>query len=195
MAIVPEQRKPGVVPVADRTKGTFSGHPRGRSHFLFTAAILFATWVVLSGRFDIIHLFYGILSSLLVAYFSSDLLFVCSEIRCILPHWLRFILYLPFLFKEIFKANIHMLYLVFHPRMKELIDPQIVKFQGNLQSDMSVVTLANSITLTPGTITMNVSPVGVFTVHGIDRKSASALPGDMRDKVAKTFGESAAVEE
>ncbi|MFO7717161.1 MAG: Na+/H+ antiporter subunit E [Thermodesulfobacteriota bacterium] len=195
MAIIPDQRKPGVVPVADRTKGTFTGRPRSRSHFLFTAAIFFGVWIILSGRFDIIHLLYGLFSSLLVAYFSSDLLFICSEIRCILPHWLRFLFYLPFLLKEIFIANVHMLYVIFHPRMMDIIDPQIVKFQGNLQSDMAVVTLANSITLTPGTITMNVSPVGVFTVHGIDRKSASGLPGTMRDKIAKTFGESAILEE
>ncbi|ACV68087.1 Na+/H+ antiporter subunit E [Desulfohalobium retbaense] len=195
MAIVPEQRKPGVVPVADRTKGTFTGRPRGRAPFLFTSAILFVIWIILSGRFDWLHLTYGLLSSLLVAYFSSDLLFISADLSRIPGQWLRFVLYLPYLFKEIFMANLHMLYLVFHPRMMDLIDPQIIKFQGNLQSDMSVVTLANSITLTPGTITMNVSPVGVFTVHGIDRKSASALPGDMRDKVAQTFGESEPLEE
>jgi multicomponent Na+:H+ antiporter subunit E len=82
-----------------------------------------------------------------------------------------------------------MLYLTFHPRMKKLISPQIIKFQGYLKQDMSITTLANSITLTPGTITVEVSPDGIFTVHAIDDKTASALPGEMRDKVAKTFRE------
>ena len=192
MAIIPDQRKPGVVPVADRTKGTFTGRPRGRTHFLFTAAILFGVWIILSGRFDIIHLLYGFFSSLLVAYFSSDLLFICSEIRCILPHWLRFLSYLPFLLKEIFIANVHMLYVIFHPRMMDIIDPQIVKFQGNLQSDMAVVALANSITLTPGTITISADPGGRFEVHAIDRQTGAGVPGSMGEKLERIFEDQAA---
>jgi multicomponent Na+:H+ antiporter subunit E len=81
------------------------------------------------------------------------------------------------------------LYLCFHPRMKEKIDPQVIKFQSGLKSDLALVTFANSITLTPGTITVYTDRDGHFTVHAIDWKSASGLPGGMQDKIAKVFGE------
>ncbi len=90
---------------------------------------------------------------------------------------------------EIIKANFHLLFIVFHPRMKDLIDPHIIVFKTNLKSDMAIATMANSITLTPGTITVSSDSDGVFRVHAIDQESAEALPGEMLDKVNKIFGE------
>ena len=81
------------------------------------------------------------------------------------------------------------MYLVFHPRMMELIDPRIVRFDSKLKSDLARVTFANSITLTPGTITVNVSIFGNFAVHAIDAPSAELLPGEMEQRIAKVFGE------
>ncbi len=103
--------------------------------------------------------------------------------------WLRFIKYIPWLLYQIFLANIHVLYLTFHPRMMELIDPRIIKFKSKLKSDMSLVTFANSITLTPGTITVYVSIDGDFKVHAIDKASGDPLPGEMEEQIGKAFGE------
>nr|NJM02217.1 Na+/H+ antiporter subunit E [Desulfobacula sp.] len=101
----------------------------------------------------------------------------------------RFIGYLPWLLWQIVLANFHVLYVTLHPRMKDLIEPQIITFKTNLKSEMAIVTLANSITLTPGTITVTADSEGVFKVHAIDRASAEGCPGDMLGKVAKIFGE------
>jgi multicomponent Na+:H+ antiporter subunit E len=79
--------------------------------------------------------------------------------------------------------------LVFHPRMMELIDPRIIKFRSRLKGELALVTFANSITLTPGTITVYVTDYGDFEVHVIDEPSAESLPGDMENKIAKIFGE------
>ncbi len=62
-------------------------------------------------------------------------------------------------------------------------------FDSNLKGTMSRLAYANSITLTPGTITVHVDINGRYTVHAIDQKSADGLPGDMERKIAKTFGE------
>jgi len=91
---------------------------------------------------------------------------------------------------EIVKANLHVTYLVFHPRMMDLIDPRIIKFRSKLKSDMALVTFANSITLTPGTITVDVSLDGDFKVHAIDKASGEPLPGEMEARIAKAFGKS-----
>ena len=156
--------------------------------FLITFILMFLSWIVLSGKFDPLLLWLGGISSFFVAYYFYDLLFPAME-SGYLKVFFRFIRYMPWLIWEIIKANFHLLYLAFHPRMKELIDPHIITFKTNLKSDIAITTLANSITLTPGTITVTADSDGVFKVHSIDRESAEALPGTMLKKVAKVFGE------
>lgn len=156
--------------------------------FLITFILMFMTWVVLSGNFSPLLISLGLISSLLVAWFFHDLLFPSITVGHI-RIFIKFSLYLPWLVLEIIKANFHLLYLVFHPRMNQMIDPHIVTFKTDLESDLAITTLANSITLTPGTITVTTGSDGVFRVHSIDKPSADALPGTMLDKVADIFGE------
>lgn len=156
--------------------------------FFITFILMFLTWIVLSGKFDPLLLWLGGISSFFVAYYFYDLLFPVMK-PAYLGVFLRFTGYIPWLILEIIKANFYMLYLAFHPRMKEMIDPQIITFKSKLKSDIAIATLANSITLTPGTITVSADSEGVFRVHAIDKASADALPGVMLKKVAKVFGE------
>ena len=158
--------------------------------FLFVFPTMLALWVVLSGRFDAFHLTLGVISCALVAFFSGDLFFPHPpQPRQTFILWLRFPLYVPWLMYQIFLANLHVLYLTFHPRMHQLIDPHIIPFRSSLKSEMALVAFANSITLTPGTITVRCSPDGDFAVHAIDRPSGDALPGEMERRLAHTFGE------
>jgi multicomponent Na+:H+ antiporter subunit E len=152
---------------------------------------MFALWIILSGKFDVFHLSLGVISSAIVAFFSADLLFGNQGIKVInLPaSWIRFIRYVPWLLYQIFTANLYVLYLTFHPRMMELIDPRIIKFRSRLKGDLSKVTFANSITLTPGTITVYMTLDGIFSVHAIDKKSREGLPGEMEKRIARAFGE------
>jgi multicomponent Na+:H+ antiporter subunit E len=157
--------------------------------FALTFVIMLAIWVLLSGKFDPFHFSLGLISCGIVSYLSYDLLFSHPRPRGLLSQWARFVRYIPWLMKEIIKANIHVTYLVFHPRMMELIDPRIVKFRSKLKSDLALLTFANSITLTPGTITVYVSIDGDFKVHAIDKASGDPLPGAMEANIAQTFGE------
>lgn len=167
--------------------------PKRRPLFmLLTFVIMAATWIVFSGQFDAFHLTLGVISCGLVAWFASDMLFPpdrpAAE-KAGKGTVLRFILYYPWLLWEVAKANIWLLYIAFHPRMMEKIHPHVVEFDTKLKGQMARLTLANSITLTPGTITVSVDVNGRYTVHAIDEKSAAALPGDMEEKIGKTFGE------
>ncbi len=159
--------------------------------FVLTFLITLVLWIVLSGKFDLFHLSLGVISCALVSYFSSDMLFPRSDISLgrLIVSWVRFIAYIPWLLYQIVLSNFHLLYLTFHPRMMDVIDPQIIRFKTRLRSDLSQLTFANSITLTPGTITIYVSSDGYFRVHAIDAKSAESLPGDMEERIAKAFGE------
>ena len=147
-------------------------------------------WVVFSGKFDALHLGMGAFSSLLVAYFSTDLLFP-QDLRVgeAFGIFFRFLLYIPWLLKEIVVANLWLIYLVYHPRLGEKLDPQLVHFTTRLEGRMARLTLANSITLTPGTITSYVTVDGDFTVHAIDEKSALGMQPGIERKVVGVFRE------
>jgi len=142
----------------------------------------------MSGYFDFFHIPLGIISCTLVAYISHDLLF--KDIKSKNKHIevIRFIKYLPWLLYQIVLANLHVAYLALHPNMPKLIDPHIIKFKTKLKKDMSLVTFANSITLTPGTITVLIKE-GYYYVHAIDRFVAESLPGDMEKRVGHIYME------
>jgi len=156
--------------------------------FIITFVFMVVTWIILSGHFDPLLLGLGVVSSLAIAWFFHDLLFAGATVQDI-KVFIRFCQYAPWLIVEIIKANFHLLFLVFHPRMHQLIDPHIIQFQTGLNSNIAITTLANAITLTPGTVTITANAEGGFRVHAIDRQSAEGLPGVMRDRVAQVFGE------
>lgn len=155
---------------------------------LYTFLIMFGFWILLSGKFDLFHLTLGVLSSGLVAFLSTDILLRDSKKNDRLAIAFRFICYTPWLLNQIVISTVHVTILALHPRMIDRIDPTIVTFKTKLKDNIARVALANSITLTPGTITIRIED-DVFYVHAISRKAAAGLPGEMEDRLAKVFGE------
>ena len=154
-----------------------------------TFVILFLFWILLSpDSFDAFHLIAGVICCGIVTLMSHDLLVGGSDEEFIVKS-LRLFRYIPWEFWQIVLANIDVrAYRVLHPKMP--IDPLIIEFETPLRSDFSLVTLANSITLTPGTITISVEPEkGTFRVHAIAKEPADALLVDqtMQKKVAEVF--------
>ena len=151
---------------------------------VFLLLLLF--WVPFSGHFDAFHLTLGVLSCALVALLSHKLLFDRFSEGGKLKKTGRFIAYMPWLMWQIVLSNLHVAYLVFRPGK---IAPQVVELDTNLRSDMSKVTLANSITLTPGTVTMEITG-GKFYVHALDGKTADDVRGgEMERRAARVFME------
>lgn len=178
-------------PDASTKTGKEAVHGRGKQRnpaaFFVSFAILFFFWILFSGRFDLFHLGLGAISCLMVAGVSHALLFPCGIYPGIFRTWIRFAAYLPWLIVQIFLANLHVLYLTFHPRMMEKINPKVIEFDSRLTSDVARTTFANSITLTPGTITVQAGVMGFFAVHCIDDASGTGLPGEMEQRIDKVF--------
>ena len=168
----------------------FTGTQKRKTQFqniIGTTIVLLAFWMLLSGKFDAFHLTLGIICCALTAYLFHDLLFANVRVGDMRVVAARFIAYIAWLIEQIVMANVHVASLVIRRKMP--IDPQIVKFKTKLETDISCVTLANSITLTPGTITMDIKD-GVFYVHALSQKVANELnAGDMEDRVAHIFME------
>ncbi len=150
-----------------------------------TFVIMLVFWVVMSGMFDAFHFSLGVICCLLVAYFSSDLLFPAPA-----QPWLRELIgmfaYFPWLLWQIILANFQVAYLILHPQMLEKIDPHLFRFTSKLTRPIAKVAMAQSITLTPGTITVNIHE-DQFAVYALTREAAESLPGEMEQRIAKAL--------
>ncbi len=147
---------------------------------------LFAVWIVFSGFFDPFHLGLGLLSCALVTWLSSDLLFAdrTQPLRVRLVQAWRLGRYLVWLLGQIVLANVAVLRLALAGR--RAIQPQILRYRCGLKSDFEKFLLANSITLTPGTVTVKILG-DTYYVHAIDDASAAGLNGEMERRIARVF--------
>ena len=149
-------------------------------HFAALFAVLLIVWVLLSGQFTFMHLGAGVLSSILVTFIA--LRKKISEKNGIpLKIFLTLFAYWPWLLYKIIMANLDVAYRVWHPRLP--ISPRYVKVPYTTKTDIGTVTYANSITLTPGTVTVAIDKRH-FLVHALTGESAEELlDGEMHERV------------
>ncbi|MCL0081985.1 Na+/H+ antiporter subunit E [Dehalococcoidia bacterium] len=163
---------------------------KNASGFWLTFILLFGFWLLLSGRMDIMHLGLGLVCSLLVALFSHNLLVKEPEgILRPLVIFSKFIPFLGWLVLQIIIANIDVARRVIDPKMPIL--PGIIKFKSNLKSDVAQTTLATSITLTPGTMTVDVVG-GDFYIHCLAIEDEEKVVDNEREferQVERLFGD------
>ncbi len=100
---------------------------------------------------------------------------------------LRLVLYFPWLFLEIIKSNLHVARIILTPALP--IRPQLIRVPASQQTELGRVIYANSITLTPGTISLDIRDDAIL-VHALDDSVAADLQsGTMDRKVAALEGE------
>ena len=105
----------------------------------------------------------------------------------------KFIGYCLWLLKELILANIDVIKAVWKKEMP--IELQVLKFQCNYDNPVALSLLANSITLTPGTITLHVRKSNVYEIHALTPGAAQGIiDGSMLKKIAALYGESAEFE-
>ena len=112
--------------------------------------LLFGFWLLLSGHYTPLLIGFGVGSTVLVVYLAMRMDVVDHE-GVPLHVGGRLWLYLPWLFKEIFVSNIEVARIILDPKLP--ISPIMVRFHGSQKTDLGRAIYANSITLTPGTIT------------------------------------------
>lgn len=158
-------------------------------------AVLFAFWLILSGKFEVKYLLFGVISAALVTFVTQDLLESehkrgkkkgSSAAWLIKASW-RFLCYFVWLLYSIVEANLQVAYVVLHPKLP--IAPGLLQFRTRLRSRAGHILLANSITLTPGTITVDLTD-GTYLVHAlVPQAAASLLDAKMQSKLEAIFGE------
>jgi len=123
------------------------------------------TWPFVDGKIDGQVVVAGLIASVIVAVMFHEILpkehhVFISPVRIF---W--FLVYLPVFFYYVFKANLDVVYRALHPKMP--IKPGIVKIKTTLKTESGITALANSITLTPGTLTVDLTDDGFLYVHWI----------------------------
>ena len=155
--------------------------------------VLLGFWLLLSGHFDISRaedrylLACGIAACGLVVYLAQRKHILDEEGHPI--HLaLRLLAYLPWLGWEIVKANIDVARQVWSLQLK--IDPQLVSLAYETQTDLGTLIYANSITLTPGTVTISVdADTRQLLVHALSTEAACSLTdGEMQARVKALEG-------
>ncbi|MGD2279434.1 MAG: Na+/H+ antiporter subunit E [Candidatus Omnitrophota bacterium] len=130
----------------------------------------YLVWCFLNWVPDWQHLVSGIFIAAFVAFITGDLFIKRPQLLKHPMRWFYFVfLYIPVFLYECIKANIDVAYRVMHPALP--INPGIVKVKTNLKTDTGLTFLANSITLTPGTMSVDIdTDNGVLYVHWINVK-------------------------
>jgi multicomponent Na+:H+ antiporter subunit E len=142
-------------------------------NYLGITLVMFIFWVALSGTLKWPQLLFGLIAAIFVVWFNRNLLIKPDEhppIRLRTVFWLSG--YLVKLFWDIVVANFQVAWLVLNPRMP--IEPNLVDLNVDLEKVTGRVLLANSITLTPGTLTI-MADEKKFLVHALTFKSGENL--------------------
>ena len=157
-------------------------------HRALIFTLLLTTWLIFSGKFDTFHVGLGVVSSLLVTFSFGDLLFAQRKTsnRDRIREITRLPGYVLWLLWQIVLANIHVLKLALLPSGPQEIRPRIVRFRTNLNTPFARFVFAQSITLTPGTVTVDIEG-DEFVIHAISREAAEGLAGEMEQRVAHVY--------
>ena len=148
--------------------------------------VLFVIWLLLSGHYDALLIGFGVLSCAMVAAIAARMDLVDREGH---PIYLisRALRYWPWLVWEIVKANWDVARRALGPGLD--ISPTLLRVSASQKTDLGRVIYANSITLTPGTVSVDVEG-GTILVHALSRDGAAALEeGEMDRRVTRMMGE------
>jgi multicomponent Na+:H+ antiporter subunit E len=124
------------------------------AHYLFSFAVLFLLWILLAGTLREDELIAGVVAALLVTVIAGPRLAILSGVRLTPLAPVHLVLYLWTFFTALIRSNFDVARRVLTPSLP--IRPGVVEVETRLQSPLARMLLANSITLTPGTLTIDI---------------------------------------
>ena len=156
-------------------------------NFLYLFIFLLAIWIILTNTFQYEELLTGILISFVLTLILSKNYQKLGLPPIGLKRLVYFIIYVLVLLKEIIKANFDVAYRVLHPKMP--IKPGVVIIKTGLKQDIAKMILANSITLTPGTFTLDIKGdellIHWIYVRSIKKEESTREIGERFEKYLK----------
>lgn len=154
-------------------------------HAVSLGLVLMGTWLLLSGIYKPLILIFGVLSCVVVVAITLRMDVVDREGHPVHLS-LRALTFIPWLILEIAKANVDVVKRVLRPTPD--ISPTMVRLKATQKTAVGLVTYANAITLTPGTVAVDVEP-GEILVHALSKEGAEGLAtGYMDERVTRLEG-------
>lgn len=151
------------------------------AHAVKLGAVLFALWLLLSGHFTPLLLGLGLLSTAFVVLIALRMDVVDHEGQPFHLRALATLGYWTWLGREVIKSNLDVTRRILDPRLP--IRPTVARVRSTQRTDLGRVIYANSITLTPGTVALNVQDDAI-EVHALSREAVQALEeGEMDRRV------------
>jgi multicomponent Na+:H+ antiporter subunit E len=188
--MTPEPERADPSTPAERTPGDGTTQPivheGGASRFVATFLLSYGFYLALGDPFDSFDLLSGLAVAGVVAVALSSTLFEAEpRVGRTLPRLARATLFVPYLLYEVAKANLAVAYVILHPSLP--IDPTLVELEDVPEDRFERAALANAITLTPGTVTVDVGDER-FVVHTLTEASRTGLlSGSLARAVAFVF--------
>lgn len=145
--------------------------------------LFLAAWIIFNGNITLEILIFGvIIAALVLAFMCRFMDYNLKKELNVYKKSIWFLVYVVLLLREIIKANLAIIPRIF--TVEEEMDPVIIKFRTSLKSDFTKMLLANSITLTPGTITVFLED-DEYTIHCLDSSLANGFEQDVFENVLK----------
>ena len=149
--------------------------------------LFLVAWIIFNGQITLEIMVFGVvISAAVLAFMCKFMDYSLQKELCVYKKSVAFLEYIVLLIREIIKANLAIV-----PRIltvEEEMDPVIVQFRTKLKSDFTRMLLANSITLTPGTITVSMED-DLYTIHCLDTSLAEGLEDSDFENVLKKLEE------
>lgn len=150
--------------------------------FFSIGLLLFGFWLLLTYTFDLFSIIVGIVVVLMVLWYNKDLIINEHESNLYsIKMVFRLIKFLLVLIKEIIVANIQVAKIVLNPKMP--IQASFFQYPVQLKKPMNQVIYANAITLTPGTLTIDIKE-DYFVIHALTDSARDGLYGSDLERAA-----------
>ena len=147
-------------------------------HTISVVVLLAVIWIANSGFFTLLHLSFGVVSIVFVVWLAHRMDVVDEESQPI-HMTMKLPLYYWWLLVQIVRANVDVVRHVWRPKLS--ITPSTATLTASQKSEMGKVIYANSITLTPGTVSMDLDGDRI-KVHALTREGLKELQGGEMDR-------------
>jgi multicomponent Na+:H+ antiporter subunit E len=157
--------------------------------FIWMFSLLVIVWLLLTATFNYQKLWTGVIAAFLIALFANEFYLRLGFPPINPKRFVYFIWYIAVLFFEIIKANFDVALRVIRPSLP--INPGVVIIHTELKSDIAKTLLANSITLTPGTFTLDIQEdkmlIHWIDVKATDIKTTTQVIGEKFEKILRVI--------
>lgn len=152
------------------------------ARFVLHWILLMVVWIAFTSSFATQELLVGAVVTALISILTISV-FTCCELPVLCPKSIFYIFVFLFTFLfELVKSNMDVAKRVLTPSLP--INPGVVKFKTSLKTNFSRMVLANAITLTPGTLSLDIID-DTFYIHWIDVKTTD--PEKVHKEIAEKF--------